>query len=282
MLSRRRGVLFVTGALLLIAPPVTWILTSFHSAAREMLLPKERSVARAAGPATLAALAEQDPMALVRMGRERYTNEITHYRCVLTKQERLGDELTAVQRIEIRYREKPHTVYMIWQENADQAKRALYMDDAQFVDKKGQKLARVEPAGAIARLFVKDLFVQIHGPEAQKSSRRAIDECGFKSTFDLLERFNAIAAERGVLDLHYGGTGEVDGRPTYVITRNLPYEGPAGAYPDARMVLHLDQQWLLPVAVYSYADRTEKQLLGSYVFTQVELNPAFGTDAFQF
>ena len=73
----------------------------------------------------------------------------------------------------------------------------------------------------------------------------------------------------------------VDHRPG-IILRDLPYAGPTGAYPDARMVLHLDQQWLLPVAVYSYADHAQKVLLGSYVFTQVEVNPGFGNDAFRF
>ena len=60
---------------------------------------------------------------------------------------------------------------------------------------------------------------------------------------------SAIAAEQGVLNIRYAGTGVIDGRPTFVIVRDLPYSGPRGPYPDARMVLHLDQEWLLPVAV---------------------------------
>jgi hypothetical protein len=62
----------------------------------------------------------------------------------------------------------------------------------------------------------------------------------------------------------------------------LPYDGPEGTYPDARMVLHLDQEWLLPTAVYSYADHEGKDLLGSYVFTKVRLNPGLTDDAFKF
>ncbi len=221
-------------------------------------------------------------MALVRQGIERYDREVRGYRCVLIKQERLAGALTPVQEVEVRFRESPHTVYMLWRTNADQVKRALFVDDGVNVDQDGQKLARIEPAGALVRLFVKDLNMPIDGPEAHKASRRSINECGFRATFTLLERYNSVAAERGVLDLKYTGGGMVDGRPTYVIVRTLPLSGDGDVYPDARMVLHLDQGWLLPVAVYSYADHEGKELLGSYVFTRVELNPTFGDEEFRF
>jgi hypothetical protein len=98
----------------------------------------------------------------------------------------------------------------------------------------------------------------------------------------LFEKYNSIARERGVLNLRSGGVGEIAGRPTFVILRDLPYEGPDGPYPDARLVMHVDQEHLLPIAVFSYADAAQTQLLGSYVFTDIELNPDFGDDAFAF
>lgn len=284
MTFRRRGFLYVTGAVILISPPAVWLISSFPTTpVRDVVAPVERVAAEPQGtPASLAALAQQDPMALVRLGRERYNKQVREYRCVLLKQEWLGSKLSKVQEIELRYRESPKTVYMLWTANADQVKRALYIEDSRLVDDKGRPVARIEPAGAIVRLFVKDVYMPIHGPDARKASRRTIDECGFRATLDLLEHYNAKAEERGVLDLGYGGTGEVDGRPTYVLVRNLPYEGPDGPYPDARMVLHLDQEWLLPVAVYSYADHEEKELLGSYVFMKVELDPGFDDTHFAF
>jgi hypothetical protein len=284
-MSRRRGILYVTGALIIVGPPALWFLSGIPAAPpREAT--EDIQLAAAVSPAAapnLATLAERDPMALVRRGREWYERHVHAYRCVLVKQERLGNDVTAVQEVELRYRESPRSVYMIWKNNADQARRALYVPgDRAYADDKGQPLARVEPNGAIVRLFVQDTFVPIHGAEARKASRRAIDEAGFHATFDLLEAYNAAAAERGVLKIRYSGTGTIDGRPTYVIVRDLPYKGPNGPYPDARLILHLDQEWLLPVAVYSYADQAQQQLLGSYLFTQIELNPDFGPDAFQF
>jgi hypothetical protein len=283
-MTRRRGILYATGTLVFIVPPAFWFFSSFGtSPPRVTLSPVAKLTPHApTARADLVELAKRDPMALVQMGLDRYERTIDAYRCTFLKQERLKGELTPVQQIEVRYREAPHTVYMLWQANADGARRAMYVDDASFVDKKGRKLARIEPNGAVARLFVKDLMLPVDGKEAQKASRRAITDFGFRSTLNLLETYNAAAAERGVLDLRYVGTGEIAGRPTFVIVRDLPYETDPEAFPDARMVLHLDQEWLLPVAVYSYADHEQEELLGSYVYTDVEFNPDFSDEAFTF
>ena len=231
---------------------------------------------------TLEALAKSDPWALARLGRQRYEREIHDYTCVFLKQERIGNKLRDVEEIEVRFHDEPKTVYMIWRQNADQAKRALFKDAPEFVNDKGEKVARVEPAGALIRLVVSDILMPIHGKRARQSSRRSIDDFGFRSTFNLLDRYSQLGADRGVLDLRYEGEGEIDGRPTYKIVRYLPYDGPDGIWPDAKMVMHIDQEWLLPTAVYSYADHAGTVLLGSYVHTQVKLNPGLTADAFEF
>jgi len=230
----------------------------------------------------MAALTERDLLELTRRGRQRYERQIRDYCCTFLKQERIDGKVKPREEIEVRYRESPTAIYMIWQRNASEAKRALFKDTKEFLDSKNRKVARVEPNGAIVHLFVKDVLIPIRGPEARRTSRRTIDEFGFKSTFELLERYNRVGEENGVLDIRYGGEGTIDGRPTYVLIRHLPYDGPEGIYPDARMVLHLDQEWLLPTAVYCYADHEGKELLGSYVFTNVRLNTGLGEDAFKF
>lgn len=231
---------------------------------------------------SLADAAKVDPSVIWRRGLERYQRDVKDYRCVLTKQEQLADGLTPLQEIEVRYRRQPETVYMIWRKNADEVKRALYMDSPEYIDGKGQRLARVEPAGAIVSLFVRDIKTPIQGERAQKASRRSIRDCNFGATFTLLEKINQTAADRGVLDIRYDGAGSIDGRPSYVVVRYLPYEGERGPFPDAKLIIHFDQETLLPVAMYSYSDRAGKQLLGSYVFTKIELNPGFDESAFKF
>lgn len=227
-------------------------------------------------------LARTDPWELARLGQSRYDREVSDYTCVFLKQERISGELHKVEEIEVRYRERPRSVYMIWRRNADQAKRALFKDVPEFVNSQGHKLALVEPAGALIRLIVPDIMMPIDGKRARESSRRSIDEFGFRETLNLLDHYNQVAAEHGVLDLRYEGEGEIDGRPTYKIVRYLPYDGEGGTWPDAKMVMHLDKEWLLPTAVYSYADREGKKLLGSYVHTKVRLNPGLADDSFRF
>lgn len=287
---RRRGVVAVTSGLLLIMPLAAWVVTSTCvSAVTDQAAPlsaresgEARAVVEENGP-DVEQLLKTDPMAVVRLGRERFTRSVSDWRAILTKQELLPNGLSAVQEIEVRCRALPQTLYLLWRKNASGVRRALYAPgDPRFVDGYGRALARVEPNGALVRLITTDVFVQIHGPDARKNSRRTIDECGFAAIFASLERVNARAAARGVLDLRYVGPGEIDGRPTFRIVRNLPASGPDAGYPDRRMVLHLDQDWLLPVAVYSYGDTEETQLLGSYVFTKVELNPGLGDASFAF
>jgi hypothetical protein len=305
-MNNRRGILYVTGAIAILVLPAAWVISSFPADASEKVdVPvaarsapaKATSTANDAGKASndgttsdddvrLAAnvqLVRNDPMGLITKGWQRYKTEIEDYRFTLVKQERLGGELGEVQEIEVRYRKDPPAVYMLWKKNADGARRALRKSaQGDYVNKDGEALVRVEPNGAVARLFTRDIFVEMNGAEARKTSRRTIDEAGFGATFELLHKYNELAKKHGVLDMRYEGTSAVDGRPTFVIVRDLPYKGEKGPYPDARMVMHLDQEWLLPVAVYSYADHEEKKLLGRYIFTDVNLEPKFSDKDFEF
>lgn len=227
-------------------------------------------------------LARRDPLAVARLGRDRYDSTIHDYRCLFVKQERLKGKLRDEEQIEVRFRRAPHSVYMFWKKNADQAKRVLFIDLPEYVNDEGVKTARVEPAGVIARAFVSEVTRPIHGDEAKEASRRTIDEFGFRALIGLLERFNGQAQSEGVLDYRFIGDGVIDDRPTLIFERHLPYTGEDSKYPDAKLVLHLDREWLLPVAVYSYADRAGKELLGSYIFKNVELNPGMTDADFRF
>ena len=225
------------------------------------------------------AMAEGDPMALLRLGIQNYDRDIKDYRCVFLRQERLNGKLTPRQTIEVLYRESPRAILMTWVRNAGQARRALYRETVQ-ADGKIRSQLLVEPAGVIARLVAKQVTVPVRGRRARRSGRYTIDQFGFRAVLERVLRDSRLAEKQGVLDLTYAGEGEVDGRPTLTLVRRLPYTGPKGVYSDARLVLHLDREWLVPVAVYSYADQEGKTLLGSYVMTSVKLNPKLDDAAF--
>lgn len=221
-------------------------------------------------------------MDLVRRGLERYTSTIRDYRCTFEKQEQLPDGMTPVQSIDVRFREAPTSVFMVWKKNEDRVRRALYINDPAFVDNQGAKIARVEPAGAIIRLVVSDVTLPIHGEQARTASRRSMDEFGFGSTLRLFWDINTKAARNGDLKLWIDGDGVVAGRPTHIVIRHLPADYAKRGYPDARLVMHIDKEWLLPVAVYQYADHAGKKLLASYVYRDVKLNPGLNDADFKF
>lgn len=233
-------------------------------------------------PATdLDGLDRFDPIELLRRGRARCARDVQGYSCVFLRQERLDGKLTAPQAIRVLYREEPQSVYMIWGRDAVRVRRALYVRD-RLLNDDGEELALVEPAGAVIRLFVSQIRVPIHGKEARKSGRFTIDQFGFLRVLDRILNDNARLARLGGLRWTYDGPGVIDGRPTRKLIRHLPYTGAGGAYPDARLVVHLDREWLAPVAVFSFADEHQRILLGSYVTTQVRLNPALADSSFEF
>lgn len=225
--------------------------------------------------------ARPNPVELLRDAQRRCEREVRDYRCVFLRQERIGKKLTQEQAIDVLYRAEPRSVHMTWTHNADRVKRALYIKGVNL-DKHGEEQVRVEPAGALIRLVVDELSVPVNGKEARKSSRHTIDQFGFHAVLARINHSNARFEKLGVLRWTYEGQGVIDGRPTQVLVRHLPYTGPKGQYPDARLVVHLDQRWQLPVAVYSYADKHEQVLLGSYVSAKVDLNPGIPALAFRF
>ena len=226
--------------------------------------------------------AEQcDPIELLRRARRRCAQEVRDYSCVFLRQERLAGELTAPQALKVLYREDPRSIYMTWIRNTARVRRALYVE-GRLVNEKGEEQALVEPAGAIARLFISELEVPIHGAEARKSGRFTIDQVGFHAVLDRILRDNQRFAALGSLGWTYEGEGLIDGRPTHVLVRHLPYAGPDGKFPDARLVVHLDQEWLWPVGIHSFADEQERELLGSYITTRIDLNPGLSDPDFEF
>jgi hypothetical protein len=222
-----------------------------------------------------------DPLELLQRARERCAQEVRDYACLFLRQERVRGKLTKPQTIKVLYRDEPHSVYMTWIRNTDRVRRASYVK-GRLVNERGEEQALVEPAGAIARLFVSEMKIPIHGPEARRSGRHTIDQFGFRVVLDRILRENQRFVALGGVEWTYEGEGTVDGRPTHVLVRHLPYTGPKGDYPDARLVVHLDQEQLWPAAIHSFADEQERELLGSYVTTRVELNPGLTSADFEF
>lgn len=216
-------------------------------------------------------LARSQPLDFLQTALERYHCSVRNYTAVFEKQERIAGQLSDRQVIAIKFREQPFSVAMDWVLNPFRVDRVLYVAGERRSEQ-GDELALVRPAGLIS-VLVPRVTRAIHGADSAKASRRTIDEFGFANTLQVILRYSQLAQDRGQLRLNYQGPSEFDGRATYLFERQLPYNGENDPpYPDCTLLFHIDQQWLLPTACYSFADEQRQVLLGSYVFREVRLN----------
>ncbi len=213
--------------------------------------------------------AARDPMGFMEYCLERYDRSVRDYTCTFSKQELLGRKLSTEQVMNVSFREKPFSVRMEWVKNEDKCSRVLYVADRWLEN--GKQMAVVEP-GAIARLFVPYVMREIEGAEAQKTSRRTINQFGVRNAMLLVLKYCKMAREQKVLEFKYTGNGEVGGRATLVFERRLPYTDDRGIWPDRVLVVHMDRELLVPLLCASYADDQCKVLLGKYVTSDLKLN----------
>lgn len=212
-----------------------------------------------------------DPIALLEQALIRCDRDIRDYECVFERQERINGELLPTQRVKVAYNDDPRTVHMVWLEDNGQVRQAWYADGENLSDE-GETQVVIEPAGKVLRALAPPIELDPNGDIALRTSRFGINQFGFRVTLErILDGVHRFGAD-GVMQIAYVGEGQIDDRPTHVIVRRLPYTGPDSPYPEAKLIVHLDQEWLVPVAIYCYADAGEQELIGRYVTTQIKLN----------
>ncbi len=223
-------------------------------------------------------LLREKPLAALIEARERHVGEVRDYRLTFIKQELLpSGRMSAEQEIEVKYRQEPYSVVMHWVRNGGMASRVIYVK-GRWIDPKATNAAERElmmcQPGELGRRFIKSLKLPARGSLAKDSARRSIDEFGFMRTLDLLIKYCKIAESRDELTLEYRGETRFNGRPMWVIQRNLPYTGDSGPYPDRTAEIFIDQEYRVPVAVYCYSDEAKEasNLLGKYEFRNIHFN----------
>jgi len=215
------------------------------------------------------AFAARDPVGFFEFALERYDRSVRDYTCTFTKQELVGNRMTNEQVMKAMFCENPFSVRLEWVKNSDKCDRVLYVADRWLKD--GQQMAVIEP-GAIARLFIPYVMRPIHGKDAQKSSRRTIDQFGLRNSLALVLKYCKMAQRQNVLDFTYRGAGTVADRQTLVFERRLPYTRDNNRWPDRVLVVHIDKELLLPTLCVAYADDAKQTLLGKYMMTNIKLN----------
>lgn len=226
----------------------------------------------------LESVAQRDPLGFLKFCLRSVERDVRDYRCTFMKKERLPTGMTEEQKIAVRYREDPFSVRMEWLEHAGRASVVTFVKGRWGSG--GEQLANVIPSGIFGLLAPGGVKRDIHGKDMRKSSRRTIDQFGFRSSLELIIKYCELAADDPYYSLEYQGRAFRTGRECFRFERRLPYREAGGAWPDHLLRFYIDVEWLVPVAVFAYSDAAGERLLGSYISKDVELNVGLGDSDF--
>jgi hypothetical protein len=221
-----------------------------------------------------AQVAKNDPIAFLTECLARYDREVKGYRAVMQKQERIGGRLQPKEIINVCFKEKPHSVLLVWTEGARRAERALYVDG----ENNGKMLAR--PNGLIARKVAGDIVERdVDGPDARQSGRYPLSEYGIKKGTE--RTLAAWSAARNQQALHVDFLGEqrvkeAGDRLCYKLRRRNARPENDGV---TELTIYVDKENLLQVG--SVLKGGGGKLIGEYFFRDIELNPAFSNGQFE-
>jgi hypothetical protein len=272
---QRRWILASVAAAFLVA----WILRPLQAAPVcgldrvSVLDPVPEDAARSAD-SKIAQLAKNDPIAFLTQCLARYDREVKAYRAVMQKQERIGGRLQPKEIINVCFKEKPHSVLLVWIEGARRAERVLYVDG----ENNGKMLAR--PNGLIARKVAGDVVERdVDGPDARQSGRYPLSEYGIKKGTERTLAAWSAARDQHALHVEYLGeqrVREVGDRLCYKLRRRNARPENDGV---TELTIYVDKENLLQVG--SVLKGGGGKLIGEYFFRDIGLNPAFSDGQFE-
>lgn len=234
--------------------------------------------------------AETDPIALLEAAIRRYRAEVRCYTAELHKHERVGGQLHEPEVIQLVVRDTPYAVRMIWENGAREVffakiRGVLYVtgeNDGQIKVWRPDSLLKFVNSGTADAI-------------ARKSSRYSITEAGLASALERTYEAWSESRNTGTLDWKYIDTRpveEVGGRECHIIQRTCskPELDPFlmnEPRPDANsrpseafstVTLMFDTKTWLQVG--SRLERADGELIGSYYFRDIKLNPDLPADTF--
>lgn len=231
-------------------------------------------------------LIRTDPVAAFEVALARYRSEFRGFTATLQKQERIGNRLHPVETIRVAVREDPFAVKMIWLQGArNQAEGSYYA-----VGENGGAMKVWRPNA----LFAKSLTVDPKDGIARAASRYCITESSlYHGLFRTFDRWRAAKAE-GVLHVEYLGrkpVPETGNRLCHIWKRTCtppeadPFsqDEPAPKKPSPNdafttVLIAIDAEtWIQAGAELRHANG---ELIGSYYFRDVVLNPSFAPGTF--
>jgi len=212
-------------------------------------------------------LARTDHIALLKWSLDNYRKNVRDYTTIFSKQERINGKLKPTQEMSVCFKEQPFSLLMEWEKNAGVIDKLLYVEgsyDNQMI---------VHPTGIFS--WVKSVKRQPDCKRARKANLRTCDQFGFARNLQNLLRIYDQAQKKNDLHTSFLGFNEVLGRRCITIERKLP---PRKNYPDARMVINLDVEHLLPIDLCSYD--WQGNLISRYTYGNLKVNTGLTNNNF--
>ncbi|NOZ21526.1 MAG: DUF1571 domain-containing protein [Planctomycetes bacterium] len=203
------------------------------------------------------AQAAPDPMKLLYECKAA-CNKVKDFTAVFSKQEQMNGELRPKETVEMKFRYKPFSVYMIWQ-NPHKGREVIYHEGKYENDVVGHQ--RVGFLNFSKRTAPKSA-------EALKLSRRPITQAGFHNAIRLIVEKTELGKKNNEILISYLGEEVWNNRPVHVICRMFTKQRPE--YPVYMGVFYIDKQLMIPVKVVGYD--WDHRLIGLYTYTNVKLN----------
>jgi hypothetical protein len=214
-----------------------------------------------------------DPITFLENCLHHYDKTVKGYSLLMYKQERIGGRLQSSERIKVRFKEHPFSVYFEWLEGARLAERALYVKG----ENDDKALAR--PAKPLYRLIRGNVVrFDVDGPEARRSGRYTLNEFGLKKGTERTLAAWKKARRKKTLHVKYLGTHkvkELNDRRCYKFQAQYDEPSDDGL---SELTVYIDEEHLLQVGSIL---KTENQLVATYFFRDIKLNPKFKKDQFQ-
>ena len=184
--------------------------------------------------------------------------EVEGYTAELSKQERIGGELSDVQRIRMKLRQAPHSVYMKWL-SGDKGREVIY------VDGQNDNEMLVHAGGWRAR-FLPVLSVDPVGSLAMREARHPVTEAGLLGL--AAKWLDARQSDEGGMTYRVE-TDTFDGAVCHKLT--AVYESADVDAVYSRVTLWIDAGRLIPVAAVNHGWDEGNALIERYEYRDVDL-----------
>jgi hypothetical protein len=216
--------------------------------------------------------AMQKNIELIEKGLADFS-KIPDYMATFTKQERVGGDLSDVQKISLKLRHEPLSIYMKWR-SGQTGQQVIWVEG----QNDGKML--VKAGGLKGRLGT--LSLDPTSGLAMSQSRHPCTMVGLKGAAERILKYQKAAVERGEgFQCELRDDAEFDGRPCYRCL--VQYDSQEYSTEYRKSEILVDKQLSMPVSVMNFtwaqdADPSkvdEESLIEHYMYTDIQVQQQF-------